>query len=141
MLKGIPSVLGPELLRFLMSMGHGDELVISDANFPADSCAKRLVRCDGQDAAPLLEAILKFFPLDHTVEKPYTVMALREGERTPPIWDVYGALIQRETGSFEGFEEVERFAFYDRAKAAYLIVATSETAAKGNLILKKGSVR
>jgi L-fucose mutarotase len=141
MLKGIPAIISPDLIRILMNMGHGDELVLSDGNFPADSCAQRLIRCDGHTVVPLLEAMMKYFPLDHTVEQPYAVMALRAGEDTPPIWHTYQKIIERELGSFSGFEQVERFAFYERAKNAYAIVATSDMAIKGNLILKKGSVR
>lgn len=141
MLKGIPAIISPDLIRILMNMGHGDELVLTDGNFPADSCAKRLVRCDGHTVAPLLEAIMPFFPLDHTVDQPYAVMALREGEDQPSIWPKYQQIIEQEIGSFSGFEQVERFAFYERAKQAYAIAATSDMAIKGNLILKKGSVR
>jgi len=141
MLKGIPAILGPDLMHCLLSMGHGDELVLSDANFPAASCARRLIRCDGHDIVPLLAAIMNFFPLDHTVERPYAVMALREGETPPPIWEKYREVIVKASGEFKGFEQVERFAFYERARQAFAVVATGDMAAKGNLILKKGSVR
>ena len=140
MLKGIPSVLSPELLKILMEMGHGDELVIADGNFPAAGIAKRLVRSDGIMVPELLEAILRFFPLDKYVQKPVALMALTPGETyKPEIWETYRALCKKQE-FFTDFESVERFAFYERAKNAYAVIATSETALYANIILKKGVV-
>jgi L-fucose mutarotase len=140
MLKGIPSILSPELLKILMEMGHGDELVIADGNFPAASVAARLVRSDGNMVPELLEAILKFFPLDKYVPKPVALMALVPGETyKPEIWETYRAICKKQE-FFTDFESVERFAFYERAKKAYAVIATSETALYANIILKKGVV-
>ena len=140
MLKGIPSILSPELLKVLMEMGHGDELVIADGNFPAATIAQRLVRSDGNMVPPLLEAILKFFPLDKYVPQPVALMALVPGETYKPgIWETYRAICKKQE-YFTDFESVERFAFYERAKKAYAVIATSETALYANIILKKGVV-
>jgi L-fucose mutarotase len=139
MLKGIPNLLSPELLKILMEMGHGDELVIADGNFPAASHAQRLVRCDGNEAVPLLEAILQLFPLDTFVKQPAALMAVVPGDNyTPEIWPVYKNSIQQHDPLFPGFEMMERQAFYDRARKAYAIVATGEAARYANVILKKG---
>ena len=140
MLKGIPSILSPELLKILMEMGHGDEIVIADGNFPAASIAARLVRSDGNRIPELLEAILKLFPLDKYVPKPVALMALVPGETyTPEIWETYRSICKKQE-YFTDFDFVERFAFYERAKKAYAVIATSETALYANIILKKGVV-
>jgi L-fucose mutarotase len=140
MLKGIPSILSPELLKILMEMGHGDEIVIADGNFPAATIAARLVRSDGNMVPELLEAILKFFPLDKYVPKPVALMQLVPGETyKPEIWDTYRAICKKQE-FFTDFESVERFAFYERAKKAFAVIATSETALYANIILKKGVV-
>ena len=140
MFKGIPPILSPELLKILMEMGHGDELVIADGNFPAAAIAQRLVRSDGNMVPQLLEAILKFFPLDKYVSNPVALMALVPGETyQPEIWETYRAICKKQE-YFTQFESVERFAFYERAKKAYAVIATSETALYANIILKKGVV-
>ena len=141
MLKGIPAVLSPELLKILMEMGHGDELVIGDGNFPAASNAQRLVRLDGHGVPEILDAILRLFPLDPYVEAPVAVMQVTPGDDVNPvIWNEYRRIaLAREGGA--RFEEVERFAFYERARKAYAIVATGETALYANIILKKGVVK
>ncbi len=134
--------MSPELLKVLMEMGHGDELVIADGNFPAASIAQRLIRCDGHDVPPLLEAILKLFPLDIYVEKPAALMAVVPGDKTKPtIWEEYRKVIKSSGEKFSDFEFVERFAFYDRAKKAYAVIATSEVALYANIILKKGVIK
>jgi len=141
MLKNIPSILSPELLKILMEMGHGDELVIADGNFPAASIAQRLIRADGHGVPPLLEAILKIFPLDIYVDKPAALMQVVPGDRVKtPIWDEYDKIIRASKEKFDGFENVERFAFYERAKRAYAVIATGESALYANIILKKGVV-
>jgi L-fucose mutarotase len=141
MLNGIPSILSPELLRILMEMGHGDELVIADGNFPAASIAQRLVRSDGNRVPPLLEAILTFFPLDAYVENPVALMQVVPGDPyRPTIWETYKSIIQKTDNKKKGVENVERFAFYERARKAFAVVATSETALYANIILKKGVV-
>lgn len=140
MLKGISPVLSPELLKILMEMGHGDELVIGDGNFPAASMAKRLVRLDGHGVPEILDAIMQLFPLDTFVERPVGLMQVVPGDDTVPvIWDDYKRIIAKYEGEV-GIEEVERFAFYDRAREAYCCVATGERALYANIILKKGVV-
>lgn len=142
MLKNIPNILSPDLLKILMEMGHGDELVIADGNFPAASIAQNLIRLDGHGVPEVLEAILKFFPLDTYIEMPVALMAAVEhGEKIkPPIWEVYRKTIKESKERFTEFELVERFAFYERAKKAFAVVATSESALYANIILKKGVV-
>lgn len=139
MLKGIPSIIPPELLKILMEMGHGDEIVIGDGNFPAASIAKRLVRCDGHSVPDLLDAILKLMPLDTYVEAPVALMEVVPGDTVVPvIWDKYREIIKKYQDV--KIENVERFAFYDRAKEAYAVVTSGETALYANIILKKGVV-
>ena len=142
MLKGIPSILSPELLKILMEMGHGDEIVIGDGNFPASSMAKRLVRCDGHSVIDLLSAILKLFPLDTFVQKPVALMeVVDKKDKDPEIWDKYKKAINRYEPKNNEIEYLERFAFYDRSKNAYAIIATGETAIYANIILKKGIIQ
>jgi len=141
MLKGVPAILSPELLKVMMEMGHGDELVIGDGNFPAASMARRLLRADGHGVAELLEAIMKFFPLDSFVDRPVALMQVVPGDPTKPtIWEKYRSILKSADDKFEDFELVERFAFYERAKQGYAILATGEEALYANIILKKGVV-
>lgn len=141
MLKGIPSVISPELMKVLMEMGHGDEIVLADGNFPAETCAKRIIRCDGLGVPVLLDAILKFFPLDTYVKEPVALMAIVPGDNVKPdIWNAYRKIIEKYEGKQVGIEFVERFEFYERAKNAFAVVATSEEALYANIILKKGVV-
>lgn len=140
MLKGIPSVLSPELLKILMEMGHGDEIVISDGNFPGASMAQRLVRADGHGVPEILDAMLKLMPLDKYVEKPVALMEVVKGDNVVPvIWDEFKEII----GKYEPdtkIEHMDRFDFYERAKKAYAVVNTGEQAIYANIILKKGVV-
>lgn len=136
MLKGIPNILSPELLKILMEMGHGDELVIGDGNFPGQSMNDRCVRLDGHGACEVLEAILTLFPLD-TYQKPVYIMEKTNGDTVPtPIWDEYSRIIKPYTD--EKIEKIERFDFYERSKKAYAVVMTGETALYGCMIIKKG---
>ena len=142
MLKGISPIISPELLKILMEMGHGDELVIADGNFPSASIAQRLVRSDGNNVPELLDAILQLFPLDQYVEKPAALMAVVPGDPTVPvIWEEYRAILTRHEPQFTDFENVERYAFYERSRKAYAVLASSEKALYANLILKKGVVK
>jgi len=139
MLKNVPPILSPELMKTLMEMGHGDEIVLADGNFPAAAVARRLLRSDGHGVPELLEAVLRFFPLDIYVERPVALMAVVPGDKTQPtIWETYRTLVKNSGERFSDFEFVERFAFYERAKQAYAVVATSEKALYANIILKKG---
>jgi len=141
MLKGIPGILSPELLKILMEMGHGDEIVLADGNFPAASIANKLVRCDGHDIPQLLDAVLKLFPLDPYVDSPVALMQVVPGDPVEtPIWDVYKGIVEKYEPENNKFEHIERFAFYERAKKAYAVVATGEKALYANIILKKGVV-
>lgn len=139
MLKGIDKLLTGDILKILCDMGHGNELVIADANFPAEECAKRLIRIPGIDGVRAAEAIMTVFPLDTYVDDPAIVMALTEsdvkkGMPTPVIWDAYRDAVGCPLA------ELERFAFYERAKKAYAVIQTGEERQYGNLILVKGVV-
>ena len=141
MLKHIPNILSPDLLKILMEMGHGDEIVIADGNFPAASIAQRLIRLDGHNVPEVLEAVLKFFPLDIYVKNPVGLMEVVPGDNVKPvIWEEYRKIIVESKEPFKEFEHIERFAFYERAKKAYAVIATSESALYANIILKKGVV-
>lgn len=141
MLKLIPPVISPELMSVLMRMGHGDEIVIADGNFPAESCAQRIVRADGHGVVELLDAILTFFPLDHFVDHPASVMQpVNQATAEPPIWVEYRKVLAKHEEREIELRPIERFRFYDFAKSAYAIVATGETAVYANIILKKGVV-
>jgi len=140
MLKGIPSILSPELLKILMEMGHGDEIVISDGNFPAANYGQRLIRLDGHGVPEVMKAVLDLMPLDIYVDAPVALMEVVPGDPyVPEIWDTYKEIVKEKEGD-KGIENIERFAFYDRAKEAYAVIATGETALYANIILKKGVV-
>lgn len=144
MLKNIPKILSPELLKVLCEMGHSDRLVIADGNFPSESMGKNaiVIRADGHGATEMLEAILKVFPLDTYVEKPVNLMEVMPGDTVEtPIWDEYEKVVaaaDERGGSAIG--HIERFAFYEEAKTAYAIIATSEAALYANIMLQKGVI-
>lgn len=139
MLKNIPGCLSPDLLHALMSMGHGDEIVLADADFPGAACAQRLIRCDGVPLATLLEALLPFFPLDPFAEKPAATMEFRPwSSQEPASYEGFRRILRQHEPKVVELEYVERFAFYERARKAYAVVMTSEP--DGNLLLKKGVV-
>lgn len=143
MLKGIPTIISPDLMKVLMEMGHGDEIVITDGNFPASSCAKNmLVRCDGHNVPEVLKAILKFVPIDTYSDKPIGLMQVVQGDNiVPVIWDRYKEIIKEAENKDIDIEYIERFEFYERAKKAFAIVYTSEPAQYANIILRKGVVK
>ena len=141
MLKNIPSIISPELLKVLHEMGHSDEIVIGDGNFPAASNAKRLIRADGHGVPEILDAILQLLPLDTYVDAPVMLMQVTPGDDVDPvIWNDYRKIVDKHQDNVK-FEEIERFAFYERARDAYAIVATGESALYANVILKKGVVK
>jgi L-fucose mutarotase len=141
MLKGIPSILSPDLIKILLEMGHGDEIVLGDGNFPAASIAKRLIRCDGHRISELLDAILKLFPLDYASNYKVTLMAVTPGNSYEPIiWEEYFSIVKKYEKNFTEFEFVPRFDFYENAKRAYAVVATGEKARFANIILRKGII-
>jgi L-fucose mutarotase len=140
-LKKISPLISPELLKTLAEMGHGDELVLADGNFPSASIAQRLLRADGHGVPKLLEAILQLLPLDTFVEHPVALMAVVPGHNyKPTIWDEYRKIILASGEPFTDFEYIERFAFYDRARKAFAVLATGETSLYANIILKKGVI-
>uniref|UniRef100_A0A3Q3JRR6 Fucose mutarotase n=1 Tax=Monopterus albus TaxID=43700 RepID=A0A3Q3JRR6_MONAL len=139
-LKGVPAVLSPELLYALAKMGHGDELVLADANFPASSicaCGPKEIRADGLGIPQLLEAILKLLPLDTYVPSPAAVMDLVDSDKqrclAVPVWDTYTQLLGQ-AGSQTPLEKVERFSFYERAKNAYAVVPLKHGAVYPSLL-------
>ncbi|WP_144513321.1 RbsD/FucU family protein [Bacillus sp. FJAT-22090] len=140
MLKNIPKCLSPDLLKVLMEMGHGDEIVLADGNFPAASHARNLIRLDGLSIPEVLEAILTLMPLDTYADSSVFYMMHGSEVDTPPIWAEYND-IQIKTGNNNVVPtKVERFKFYEQAKQAYAIIATSEQALYANIILKKGVI-
>ena len=144
MLKGIPPILSPELLKVLCEMGHSDRIVIGDGNFPAETMGKNaiVIRCDGHGVPELLDAILQVFPLDTYVEKPVSLMQVMPGDTVEtPIWDTYKEIVAKhDPRGSEAIGEIERFSFYDEAKKAYAVIATGETALYANIMLQKGVV-
>ena len=143
MLKGIPKIISPELLKILCEMGHGDEITIGDGNFPGHTNAKVEIRMDGHNVPEILEAILKVMPLDTYVDHPVMLMAKVPGDTTEtPIWDTYKEIVAKydERGA-ECFGEIERGAFYDRTREqSSAVIMTSEAALYANIILKKGVI-
>ena len=146
MLKGIPKLLSPELLKVLCEMGHSDRIVIGDGNFPAETMGKnaKVIRYDGQDIPALLDAILTVFPLDTYVEKPATLMQLMDrdvGRVETPIWDEYAKVIAKhDARGKDALGNIDRFDFYDEAKKCYCIIATGESAIYANIMLQKGVI-
>ena len=139
MLKGISPVVSPDLLKTLAEMGHGDEIVLSDAHFPAHTLNKRVLRADGLTVTQLLDGILPLFELDAYVESPVIMMQPVPGDTFDPNVEVrYREVIDRHAPKTPKIARIERFAFYERAKEAYCVLLTGETAIYGNIILKKG---
>ena len=144
MLKGIPKILSPELLKVLCEMGHSARIVIADGNFPAESMGKDaiVIRCDGHGVPELLDAILQVIPLDTYVDKPMNLMEVMPGDPVKtPIWDTYKEIVAKhdERGA-ACVGNIERFQFYEEAKKAYAIIATGESAVYANVMLQKGVV-
>ncbi len=141
MLRNIDPVLSPDLLRILAAMGHGDEIVIADANFPGDSCARRLVRLDGIDAVRTLRAVLSIMPLDSFAsERAMSMAVVDDPQAVPPVVALFQSVVDEIADHPARIVPIERFAFYDRSKAAYAIIQTGETRLYGNIILKKGVI-
>ncbi|WP_314062683.1 RbsD/FucU domain-containing protein [uncultured Vagococcus sp.] len=141
MLKNIPKVLSPELVKVLLEMGHGDELVIADGNYPAASNAQRLIRQDGLGAVELLSAILMLLPVDTYVDCGMALMSVAEGEDEPIIWEAFHGVFKQSSVENKRVEYLERGAFYERGKKAYAILATGEEALYANILLRKGVVK
>lgn len=139
MLKNIPTIISPDLMHTMMNMGHGDTLVIGDCNFAANSYGKRTIRLDGHNNCDILDAIMKFFPLDQFVKYPVTLMKPNDSSKID-IWEKYNNIINKYEKSFKEFEYIDRFEFYERAKNAYACIATGETSIYACLILTKGVI-
>ena len=140
MLKGLSPLLTPELLHVLASMGHGDEIVLADANFPVATHARRLVPLHGIDAPAVLDAVLSVLPLDDFVDQnALTMQVVGDASAIPEVVQAFNATLQRHGAAASA--SIERYAFYERAGAAFAIVATGERRVYGNILLKKGVVR
>lgn len=139
MLKTINPLLVGDLLAILSDMGHGDEVVIVDANFPAVATAQRLVRLPASSATQTLDAILSVLPIDDFVNKPVVAMDAPDGQ--PPIYTEFDTLLQQHENRSVPMALIDRFDFYDRTRQAYAVVATGERRLYANLILKKGVLR
>lgn len=140
MLKNIPSLISPQLLKVLMEMGHGDEIVIGDGNFPAAAYTSRLIRLDGLHIPEILTALLQLFPLDRFEPNAFLMEKVSGDNAKTPIWETYKTIAEKGDPHFKGFGFIERYSFYERSKKAYAIVATSEPSLYANIILKKGVI-
>ena len=141
MLRNVPPILSPDLLWTLRAMGHGDEIVIADANFPATALGERCHRLDGLTATAVLEAVLSVLPLDSFVADPALVMEVVDyAVAVPPIVAEFQSIIATTADNPASLGKLARFAFYDRAKAAFAIIQTGETRLYGNVILSKGVI-
>jgi L-fucose mutarotase len=139
MLKGISPLISPELISILARMGHGDEIILADAHFPGESFNKNVIRADGLSIADLLEAILPLFELDSYVDYPIVMMAAVKGDTLDPkVESSYLNSIHKTNPNVAPIERIDRFEFYERAKHAFAVVMTGETAKYGNILLKKG---
>ena len=140
MLKNIPKILSPELLKILSAMGHGDEVVIADANFPSETFSKRLVRADGISGVEMLDAVMSVIPLDTYVSANFMLMQTEAGDPIPEIWDEYRKTATNNDKNVRE-ERLNRIDFYARAKNAYAVIATGEERIYANVILKKGVIQ
>ena len=143
MLKGVPAIIPPELLKILSEMGHGDEITIGDANFPGEALCQKVIRMDGHGIPEILDAILTLIPLDQYVNHPAGLMQVMPGDPTEtPIWDTYRQILRKhEARGDDCLEEVDRFEFYERVKCkSYAVIMSGERATYANIILKKGVI-
>ena len=140
MLKNIPKIVSPQLLKVLCEMGHGDEIVIADGNFPSETNGQRVVRADGIGGEEMLDAVLSLIPLDTYADENLLLMQTTNGDPVPPIWDKYFEIANKHDDNLRA-GNLERYAFYDRAKKAYAVIATGEGAIYANVIVKKGVIK
>ncbi|MCR6671985.1 RbsD/FucU family protein [Devosia ginsengisoli] len=141
MLKNIPPILGPDLLGILRAMGHGDEIAIVDANYPADAAGPALVRLDGVSATDVLDAILTLMPLDDFVDDAaFCMQVVGDADKREPVMDAFETIVKKHEPKI-GLASLERFAFYERVSHGYAIVQTGERRLYGNILLKKGVIR
>ncbi|AZR00595.1 RbsD/FucU domain-containing protein [Trueperella pyogenes] len=139
MLKGISPKISPSLLNILARMGHGDEIVLGDANFPGEKYNTRVCRADGVGIPELLDGVLALFPLDRYSQWQIGLMQTVGDDPRPPVWETYADVIARHEGSYET-RYFERYEFYEQTRGAFAVVITGETALYGNIILKKGVI-
>ena len=139
MLKGISKIVSPELIKILCEMGHGDEIVIADGNFPSASNGKRVVRADGIGGVEMLKAVLSLIPLDTYADENFLLMQTTQGDPTPTIWADYFQVANEMDDNLR-IGNLERFAFYERARNAYAVIATGESQIYANIIIKKGVI-
>lgn len=142
MLKNIPKIIPPELMKDMMDMGHSDVMILADANFPGTSHARKIIRMDTVEIPELLEAVMQFFPLDFFVEEPVKLMRNLPEEPVPAIWDIYNEILKKydQDNAFCQFGFIDRLPFYEEAEKAYVIVQTGTTARYANIVLQKGVV-
>ncbi len=142
MLKGVSKIVSPELIKVLCEMGHGDEIVIADGNFPSENFGKRVIRADGISGTAMLDACLALIPLDTYSDPNFILMQLMDrdvGKINPVIWEEYKAIAEKHDKNVR-VGNIDRFDFYERAKNAYAVIATGEAAVYANIILKKGVI-
>lgn len=138
MVKGVSKIISPELLKILCEMGHGDEIIIADWNFPSASMGKRVVRADAVGGEEMLSAVLDLIPLDTYAEDNFVMMQLTGNDTVaPPIWEKYRAIAHAKDDNVKE-AQIDRFDFYERTKNAYAVIATGETSLYACIILKKG---
>ena len=141
MLRNIPSILSPDLLHALRAMGHGDDIVIADANFPAESIGPKCIRLDGISASDVLRAVLTLMPLDTFVDDPaLTMQVVGDPDSIPEAVADFQKIIEETADNPAKIATLERFAFYERSSKAYAVIQTGEARLYGNIILKKGVV-
>jgi L-fucose mutarotase len=141
MLKNIPPIITPDLMKTMMEMGHGDELIIADGNYPSFSQNVKTISMDGHGVEVILDAILGFFPLDTYVKNPIALMRVMDGDPTvPKIWDSYYKIFKKYGYNKSLIYNIDRFDFYDRSKRSFAIISTSEKELYANILLKKGVV-
>lgn len=140
MLKHVPKIVSPDLIKALCAMGHGDEIVIGDANYPAETNGKQVIRMDGIGGEQLLDAILELIPLDTYSEYNLFLMQTTNGDPTPEIWDKYEKVaLNKDPNAKIGY--LERYEFYQRSRNAFAIIASGEEAIYANIIIKKGVIK
>lgn len=139
MLYNIPKIIPPELMKCMMEMGHGDQMILVDANYPSAANAQRLIRTPGVEITDMLEAVLQFLPIDDIVPKAFALMMHGENEPQPEIWDDFRKIIERKC-NFTGFKMLGRHEFYEQSRKAYVIVQTGTTTRYANVILQKGVI-
>lgn len=146
MLKGINKIFTGDLLKILCDMGHGDELVIVDANFPAETMGKRVIKLPGSEGTEILEAVLELFPLDHILSEPVVLLDMepkdrKTGMEAPEIWKDFQNIVNKKAGSTANIGRMSRQEFYNRSKQAYAIIQTGEERLYGDILLVKGVIK